>query len=392
MTRPGGIRRWIAAIALTGLAALLGAIAFLVLPAWKENDQAAEYAAGEDPLFIFQGEAFRPQADPEVLAAELRQEVAELRRAIPDSPAPLHASARLEFGLGRKNEAVEYWNDCARQFPAFAAARFGLASAAMEAEDYEAVVRHARILLALDPKHPEGPVLLAEAMLKLGRARELVPELEAVLRSGTATNPAVVTLGQACLQAGQPEKARRAFEIVLHTEPDNRHAHFGLAAAWSRLGNREAARRHREIFEQAVRQLQETRTERMVLADIASSIDAVAMDTLNEIGRAYSGHDNPEKAELAWRKAGAVGPKDIESRTRLVGLYEGQGRPALALRVSRQLRDLEPQNADAWMNVGLLAARVQRFDEARQALQRAVELRPNEMKYRQALAAVEGTR
>ena len=55
-----------------------------------------------------------------------------------------------------------------------------------------------------------------------------------------------------------------------------------------------------------------------------------------------------------------------------------------AIEISRQICELEPQNPDHWLNLGLLNVRLERVGPAQEAIERAMQIAPDNPKVRQA--------
>jgi tetratricopeptide (TPR) repeat protein len=117
--------------------------------------------------------------------------------------------------------------------------------------------------------------------------------------------------------------------------------------------------------------------------DIAKGRE-VAVLIHNEIAKVYLGHGNSQKAEEAWLKASAIDPMGVQSRIELAALYERTDRNRAALRVCEQLCSIEPRNAAYWSNVGVLNARLGRYDAALAAVGEAMKLDPANPEYRHA--------
>ena len=200
--------------------------------------------------------------------------------------------------------------------------------------------------------------MLAEVLSKLDRLDNLIAVFEPIFLRAELSPEAGVQLGLAQLQLQQFAPAERTFQAVLAATNEPRlqkRAHYGLAAVYAQQDRPELARRHREQFQQlSDSDLSATRQRVRTLADGDSR--RIAIETHNECARVYEQHGDLDAAEQLWRKAAVLGPEDVESRTQLALLYERTERERQALRRCEQLRDLQPDNPDHWLNVGLLRA------------------------------------
>ncbi len=115
---------------------------------------------------------------------------------------------------------------------------------------------------------------------------------------------------------------------------------------------------------------------------------SIAIEAHNECARVFLQGGDSAAAETLWRKAAVLNPRDVESRTQLAHLYERTNRERLALCRCEQLRNLQPDNPDHWLNLGLLSARLGRLAVAQEAVAKAIELNPQEPKYRRVYDAI----
>ncbi len=109
----------------------------------------------------------------------------------------------------------------------------------------------------------------------------------------------------------------------------------------------------------------------------------IALQTHLDAGRCYHQHGQVEKAVEMLRKAAALGPQDIQSRTELFAICMKTGRDREALEVCRQLSRIEPERGDHWLNLALLRARLDDLEGAKSALKRALEIDPGNAQYRE---------
>ena len=117
--------------------------------------------------------------------------------------------------------------------------------------------------------------------------------------------------------------------------------------------------------------------------DGAATARQIALKTHLDAGRCYREHGQVEKAVEMLRKAAALGPQDVQSRTELVAIYVRTGRDREALEVCRQLSRLEPQRGDHWLKLALLRVRLDDPQGAKSAVKRALEIDPGNAQYRE---------
>ena len=199
----------------------------------------------------------------------------------------------------------------------------------------------------------------------------------------------LTTLAQAYLQLGQYEKARPTFEAVIRADPDNKKAFYGLGMTCARSGNREEARKYMDQFAKLDAKEFDQRAEGLRTFSDQPSSRNIVLRTSIDAARCYRKHRQPEKAEPLLRNAAALAPDDVECRVDLVTLCDQTGRDRAALEVCEELRRIDPDNADHWMNFGLFSARLGDFEGGLAALRHALELDPGNRRYREVYQAIQ---
>lgn len=355
----------------------------------------AELSTPEDDDDKFLGPVFSPSATDADLEAAAQEAVQVLLQRFPQSADARHVFARLQYGLGRRVEAMTAWERCLELAPDHAESLHGLSQSAFGRADYETAAKWSRRWLATNQRDARAQAMLAEVLLKQNQLEELVKIFEPVFRKAELSPDAGVPLGLAYLQLQRFEDAERVFKAVLATVAVSpavqKRAHYGLATVYVRQGRSELARTHRDQF-QKISGVDLSATRERVRMQGDGRSRRLAVEAHNECGRVYADHGDLTAAEESWRKAAAFSPEDLESRTQLAALYEKTNREWQALRRCEQLRDLQPDNPDHWLNVGLLNARLYRFDLARKSVAKALELNPDEPRYRHAYEAIQSQR
>ena len=119
-----------------------------------------------------------------------------------------------------------------------------------------------------------------------------------------------------------------------------------------------------------------TKTEEVL--DDLEEIQSRVAETCIEAGNIYYKHSNAQKAEQLWREAAALDTENIACRTNLAAFYQWSNNVEQALEISEQLRVLEPDNPIRHFNVGVLNARLSKFEAAEKAFQMSRELAPQQ--------------
>jgi tetratricopeptide (TPR) repeat protein len=362
-----------------------------VRPVLREGPPADAPAAhrGEDGLVESQGDVFpepvfSPQATAEDLKREARRVAAWLAEDFPNEPDALDVRARVESRFGALNEAGRLWEKCLSLRADFAPAYDGLGRVANLKGDFDKAVPLLRKAVQLAPDDRDYPIDLAQSLLGANQFQEAVVRLKQFMQSGPMTAVAALYLGQACLELNELEGARQAFEITLQAAPDDGQAHFGLAQVYRRLRQPAKAQLHADQFQRNSPAARAGARQGTHDAGSPTRVRDISVRVHNESADFYQKHGNPRRAEELWRRAAVLDPKDLESRSHLAALYEQSHRDRDALQVCRQLRQIEPDQALRWLNVGLLEIRLNRVEEGLAAVERAFQLDPADPRCRQA--------
>ncbi|WP_026072574.1 tetratricopeptide repeat protein [Nodosilinea nodulosa] len=107
--------------------------------------------------------------------------------------------------------------------------------------DFERAIATLKIAAALDPRNPEGQVLLGWTQHLAGYASPAVTALKTALAYNPDHVPALNALGIVYLVDGQLEAAVETHTRAAALEPDNEIPHYNLSLAYQRLGQQEQA-------------------------------------------------------------------------------------------------------------------------------------------------------
>lgn len=372
-----------------GVVALAGAgvivAAWLVLPQRDPSKAAVtpEPAAVRLPDDLLSAPAYLPQAAGEDFKQEALRTADELLKSFPDGPDALAVAARLQYSLGHAHEAKSLWQLSCKIDPQFANAYVALGIIAKDSGDFSHAVEMFEKVVALVPTDHHTPPLLAEALMALGRVEEGIVVLDRHVHTQPVSAQAVVNLGLGYLELKQYDKARQTLEAVTKTYPDDPRAYYALAQLYGKLGEKQKAQESMEQFRSRSFVDDEALVRDRRGYEDQSWMRALLVKTLWEAGQAYRQLGSDNRAEEMWHKALFLDFKHIPCRRELLVMYEQHGRLSAAIRLAVELTQLEPDNAEHWFNLALLQARLDRLDDALQAIGHALRLDPNNARYRQ---------
>jgi Flp pilus assembly protein TadD len=190
------------------------------------------------------------------------------------------------------------------------------------------------------------------------------------------------------------EKAKASYQKAIALRPDDARSCYGHAVACARLGLREQSEqsmeRHQKLGAESMMSRPGGRDAVMVLDTIAYR--QILARTCCGAAAVYSGHQRLEKAEELWRRGAAVAPQDTSCRMELALLFLRTKREPEAVRMCQELIKIEPTNHLHHLHLAMIHARLQQFDAARLAAEKAMELAPGNEDCRRTLAELQGRR
>ncbi len=311
---------------------------------------------------------------------ELREEELSAARQIlaefPDDPRSVGLAGTIWSKHGDQSKAAECWQRALAMNPTDGLGYEALAQAAFMREDHSEALRLWRKAAALSPQRTGIHQRLGETLLLMGRTSEAAEELAAELRLNPASFRSCFFLGQLALQNKDFEAARGHYEKAIAIRANYAKAHYGLATTLLRLGEKERARRHMEMFQKLkVQQGRIDRTGRSAYDDL-QTMQAQVASTLTACGELYAARGNIQRAEELWRRAADLSPLDVRSREHLANLSKRLNQLEEALRRCEELCRIEPTNGLRFLNAGILHARRKDFAAAELAFKTVCTLAP----------------
>ncbi|HXJ93254.1 MAG TPA: tetratricopeptide repeat protein [Terriglobia bacterium] len=221
----------------------------------------------------------------------------------------------------------------------------------------------------LDPNNPYTLYFLARIAQSTQRTEEAIRDYEAILALGLAIYDTNQRLGQLYADRGQLEKARGSLEAGLKETPWESALYYQLGRIDQKTGHPAAAR------------------EEFASAERLKGASQVAVQHLLALDQAASSHQEDEVARLRTQilAEASADPEILESAGVLLaraGLYD-QAREPLERSVQ-----LDPGSFEAHCNLGLALLHLNQDHDAEASLLAASKLRPESVEVNRALAVL----
>ena len=204
--------------------------------------------------------ALLSNTDPEVRfqAGRILRQLAELRFAglnlIAPGSAAVHELAGRHFELrGQLADALHENRSAAELEPGRPGIHYLIGNILWRTRELDAAATELATELALNPHHDLANLRLGQIWLARNEAEQALPFLERAARAMLENTEARRELGKAYQKAGRLPDARREWESVAKSRPDDDQVHYLLGNLYREIGEVSLARqelaRHRQILE-----------------------------------------------------------------------------------------------------------------------------------------------
>jgi tetratricopeptide (TPR) repeat protein len=197
----------------------------------------------------------------------------------------------------------------------------------------------------------------AKTLADAGQHAQAIELYRAFLVKDPSGNPAAYYYyGKSLFESGDDAAAEQAFSKGLELNPEMKGAHFFLGTI--HLKEEEYAEAAAEFEKEALK-----------------SPDTAAV--FYNLGQAYHGAGDNDKAIVALDKSVALDPTKTEPLMLLASIYEDKKDPAKRDEIYEKIKAVDPKNAAIlFYNIGAKARNANRPKEAVQAFRKAIEIDP----------------
>ncbi len=349
----------------------------------SETDPA-DANPGTDEAFRIPISPGRPESSA-ALRAEATAVLTAVARHYPSFPDALEVKARMHFLFGENERAEADWRKALALNPDYGYAHLGIGKVAIRQDRLEEAERHLKRAVELLPLLEEAALELAKVYTLQGRLDEAIGLLQKFVEKKPDAAESQLVLGQTFLTMRDYERAKEAFERTLELRPDAVRAQEGLGRTLIRLGQRQEARKLLEAQAAARRSTESTnRTPEEVFRDEQRDISRCYVDA----GRILVHHRQLDAAESVYRKATLLDAHNMDAWNLLLRVLQQVEKFDQALAMAQEMCQANPDDATAQWTLALLGGRVGEVDTAIAAMERVVELTPQDASAYQAYARI----
>jgi tetratricopeptide (TPR) repeat protein len=311
------------------------------------------------------------------LKGKIRILLNDLKKDFPESYEPKVLLGMMYRQLGDYAKAMEIWKEILQDNPQRANVLNHLGMIALEMEEYEQAVGYWRRALAINPKLPGLHQDTGFALLEAGQYHEAIKELREELKLSPQSSMALNLLGQCYMQLKEYQNAKETYQKVIENDPKNTTAYYGLITVCMRLKQPSRAKEYMAQFK-ALRQdgkhlLRGGYSEKYDLTQMRKGAVPLILDA----SFIYLNHGNVKKADLLLEWAMRLDPKKVISymKSQVIS-HQMRFQHSQALAFIEKVAELEPDNADNYLAMGILLMKVSKLDKAEAAFERTIDLAP----------------
>ena len=279
---------------------------------------------------------------------------------------------------GQTNQAIQVWERCLILTPSHINAYLNLGLTAAQAGNFLTAVKFYQKATTINPDRADIRNHLAVAFIGLGQIQPAIEQLKISVRIRPNDSKAQYELGRAYFLANDFAQARICYQSTIQLKPDYSPAYYGLAMAYRRLGLEQKHQQHLANFRQLkVKDIQHKIAHTRSYDDLTEIKQKVA-DTCTQAGRIYNNHGDTEQAKTLWLRAIDLDAQNRTAHIQLMRLYKQTGRIEDAIQVCYELIQLTPNNTEHYLNFGIFAMQLSKFELAESAFQKAISLQPKQ--------------
>jgi len=228
----------------------------------------------------------------------------------------------------------------------------------VEQRNYGSATSTFKKIIELDPSLDSAQLGLGNIYLKTRKWKEAIPPLMKAAELNPDNTEAYYLVGTAHEELKEFDLAAAVFKTYLENNP----------------GNPGDTYYHLGICQIELNQLDEAAAS----LEKAMEINPLDAQTINKLADVYRKSGQYVKAAETYTKLTEVNPEDAKYYfSSIIKMYDEAGMPDKAIEATKQMIDLDPQDADAIYNLGYMYVKLKNYDDAIATFKTAIEVRPD---------------
>lgn len=309
-----------------------------------------------------------------------------LKRNPRDSYAHL-LRGRIALADGNLDAAVLEFNSAEKYRPDWPALHFWLAQAHVRRGEFQQAKHELETALTYDPDYRVARLALAGVQNRSGAVDAAIVNAVRLLQTNPRDVPAMLTYSESLLFKKDYERAEKVLKVAAENTTNSVDIHRQLGILNLAKNNLPAARRELRMaweLEPESKPLTET----VVLGYVAENQIALGIQFLQqaiasrpddamlrvELARMYLWRGQRADAISTLQGAMKLAPSNPESDVLLADVYAADNKGEQALQLLTAATHKPGTNADLLMRAGMVFERLQRWNEARDAYERSLQL------------------
>jgi superkiller protein 3 len=315
--------------------------------------KALELKPGDASLHYGLGLVYSRLGKPQ----EAKREFARSATVDPMYGDPLRYDADYFFNKELYEEALPLYEEILKKNPTYLKGLFGAGLCSSRGGKLEKAAEYYRRCIGLRPDFSLPHFSLGVVYSEMGKWKEAEEEYKRALELNPHDGKAYENLGGLYGMRGEVNKAIGAFERAVETNPCFKRAHNNLGGLYMRVGR----------YDEAIREFRN-----------AVKIDPHYAPGYSNLGKVYLIQGNLNDALEALRRALSIDPSNPWARYYLGRTYLTMGRYGEAVSAYEEVMQIHPDFFPAYIDLArILGEKGVDLDRALKLAQRAVELQPS---------------
>lgn len=266
--------------------------------------------------------------------------------------------ARLFTALDSTSKAAKYLTKVLKMKPDQLDAQIMLASVYTKQRNYSNAVSAYKKVLELKPDLDSAYMGLGNVYFNMMNWNDAIPALEKAIEMNSANTQAYYMIGKAYQEQRIFDKAAEGYKKYLELNPQSpQDAHYQLGICLMEA----------EQYEGAITALQE-----------ALKSNPQDLTVNYKLAQSYQKAGQLEKAEELYIMLAQLSPEEAKIYfNTIIRMYDDAKMPDKAVAAAQKMIELDPNNYEAYYNLGAMYVKMKKFTDAAATFQKSIELRPD---------------